>query len=371
MPLGSDGQCDIVRANLDGSDVQSNFIVAPDCRSTALAADEGHVYWGELTADGPSIARAPVGGGGLDTKFITACPGTATVSSIALDAGHVYWSDGCSASLHRADLDGKNIEPDWIPGAGASSIAVSKNALYWVGGGDGFIHRANIDGSQVDDHWLDAVLGDSVLAGGVATDGSAVYWVAHCPAAARSQVGERGRERCEPRLRLAHPVADEPRGDAERHRRDPAAHRNAERHGRRRRPAVHRRDHPLGSTVDVTEGSLQLHERGTATLAGRGVTSRLRVLSVNDQGRKLVELRLVGGNFATCKKQPHPFTAAPRKPTREEAEHEDGAPGVRGRPRAASERAGTTPRPRCAARRGCWPTAATGRSSAPSLAPSP
>lgn len=77
---------------------------------------------------------------------------------------------------------------------------------------------------------------------------------------------------------------------------------------------------PYGSRIDVTNGTLQLRtDTGTLLVYGAGVPAAFRLLRGRDQGRPIVELRLVGGNFGACKRKTAASSrgAAPKKPIRQ------------------------------------------------------
>lgn len=60
---------------------------------------------------------------------------------------------------------------------------------------------------------------------------------------------------------------------------------------------------PYGSTVDVTAGRLALTtEVGALTVYGGGVSALFKLLRASERGKPLVELRLVKGDFAVCKR---------------------------------------------------------------------
>ena len=88
----------IARANLDGSDVDQNFISGID--ADQLAVDANHIYWtGNLCEPGcqgiaPGIGRANLDGtdleaGGSSPAYPAA---TAALAPLALDASHIYWT---------------------------------------------------------------------------------------------------------------------------------------------------------------------------------------------------------------------------------------------------------------------------------------
>jgi hypothetical protein len=76
---------------------------------------------------------------------------------------------------------------------------------------------------------------------------------------------------------------------------------------------------PYGSKVGVTHGRLTLNtEVGTLTVYGGGVSAIFRLLRLTEQGKTLVELRLVEGDFFVCKSAFRTTSAAslPRKTVR-------------------------------------------------------
>ncbi|HEY6653464.1 MAG TPA: hypothetical protein VI028_05015 [Solirubrobacterales bacterium] len=128
-------------------------LLAALCAASALliAAPEAQgnfVYW---TSGSPNsgIARAKLNGTALNPAFIT---GLNSPHGVATDSKFIYWTQGdaTTGSIGRANLDGTDANPDFIPhSAGVSDpsgIALTPNAVYWQNGG-GTIGRANIDGS--------------------------------------------------------------------------------------------------------------------------------------------------------------------------------------------------------------------------------
>ena len=106
------------------------------------------VYW-TSGAPNSTIARAKLNGTALNPVFIA---GLNRPHGVATDSKFIYWTQGDSTtgSIGRADLDGTNANPDFIPhSAGVndpSGIALTPDGVYWQNGG-GSIVRANIDGS--------------------------------------------------------------------------------------------------------------------------------------------------------------------------------------------------------------------------------
>lgn len=97
---------------------------------------------------------------------------------LAVDANWLYWgTSGVTANLGRANLDGSSPNPNFITGlpggAGAfEGIFVTPSALWWIDNNNGQIGKANLDGSGVND----SVVTGLPNPGGLAVDGSHIYW---------------------------------------------------------------------------------------------------------------------------------------------------------------------------------------------------
>jgi hypothetical protein len=112
------------------------------------AAAQAYVYWAENT--GGEIARADNDGSAINDSFIAA----STPGPIAVDSTHVYWGN---AGIGRANLNGTDAEPSWIPDPGGTvtSIATDGTYIYWTDGTD-YIGRALLDGSDPTPDFINA-----------------------------------------------------------------------------------------------------------------------------------------------------------------------------------------------------------------------
>jgi hypothetical protein len=120
--LGSGG---IGRASLDGSSPQRPFIPFPAVdQSCGLTASGNYLYWGQ----GKAIARANLEGGEVNDAFV---PDAGVTNGIAIQAGRIYWDalwpDGTS-SIGRANLDGSEATPKWIPSGEPELAGVALDA---------------------------------------------------------------------------------------------------------------------------------------------------------------------------------------------------------------------------------------------------
>jgi hypothetical protein len=160
MYLPKPGQ--VLRANLDGSAIQ--VIAVPGLNSPwSLALDVAHgkMYLGDMRfhpapgggqfAEGV-ILRANLDGSGLETLVTD----QASVDAIALDiaGGKMYWSVPGNGVIRRANLDGSGIE-DLITDLGMCPFGLALHLglgkMYWISRCFLKIQRANLDGSGIED----------------------------------------------------------------------------------------------------------------------------------------------------------------------------------------------------------------------------
>lgn len=141
-------------ATADGSRVNNHLIALPKDEDVwALAADDQHIFW----SNGTTIKRANLDGSDVKPAFIP----IADVTDLAVDSGHVYWrattyKQGWADGIHigRANLDGSGVDPGLISLSEGSPLYWAGDALA-VGGGKiyftewGGIGRANTDGTGV------------------------------------------------------------------------------------------------------------------------------------------------------------------------------------------------------------------------------
>ncbi len=214
---------DIGRANLDGSGVNDAFIAGAGA-STGVAVDGSHIYWG----DGGAIARANLDGSDPQQTFITTDT-SPFAAAIATDGTYIYWVTDSSQhpGVYRASLNGTGAT-DLVPSAGSGlfSLAYADGTLYYgsgsaiysvpAGGGSPatFVTLTGIDGADTPPliggiaaadgvlYWSEATnsnlgtfgdIGSATIGepgtleetfidklnepGGVATDGTNVYWI--------------------------------------------------------------------------------------------------------------------------------------------------------------------------------------------------
>ncbi len=118
----------------------------------ALDVSAGKMYWTDWGTD--KIHRANLDGSQVETLIST---GLDIPEGLALDvsAGKMYWTDSGTDRIHRANLDGSQVETlisTGLRNPEGLALDVSAGKMYWTTGGisPGSIHRANLDGSQVE-----------------------------------------------------------------------------------------------------------------------------------------------------------------------------------------------------------------------------
>ena len=151
-----------------------------DCNGNGVPDDielAGKIYWTDRGLD--RIHRANLNGTNVE-ELVT---GLSNPVGIALDpaAGKMYWADSVADKIQRADLDGANVE-DLVTGlSNPAHIALDPTAgkMYWTAndGCDSQIQRADLDGSNVEDLVVNFPFSSSGFSG-IALDPTAgkMYW---------------------------------------------------------------------------------------------------------------------------------------------------------------------------------------------------
>jgi hypothetical protein len=152
------GQNTIARADLDGSNVNTNFIAlsfpAHEVQR-GLAASETHLFWSGLTEFGDNvIGRANTDGSGVNPALVSLGP-DARPAALAATNNHVYWTDQGSAfaGIGRASADGSEVISPFVPasaGGAASDLAVGGQYLFWRDYLLETVGRMGLDGSGMD-----------------------------------------------------------------------------------------------------------------------------------------------------------------------------------------------------------------------------
>jgi len=162
----------IGRANLDGSDVNQNFITGANTPA-GVAVGPADIFWSNTAPLVGSIGHATINGGDVNQslRFITAglpipvFP--ALPSGVAVQGSYVYWANFGSTTIGRANLDGTGAEGSFIAASTtvSSNVDVAADALVATCAGT----EATIVGTGRPDQ-LSATNGDDVIAAGNGND---------------------------------------------------------------------------------------------------------------------------------------------------------------------------------------------------------
>jgi virginiamycin B lyase len=174
---------DIGRANLDGNlgSVTPEFIEAGEfsepCGSPAV--DGTHIYWADsnLSENAGLIGRANLDGTNVEPDFIR-LPADNTPCGVAVNGTHIYWGNrvvfGATDTIGRANLDGSGANPAFIGGARSpQGVAIGGGRIFWSNFEGGSIGVATLGGTGVNQKF---VFGSTLNAGGVAVDSAHLYW---------------------------------------------------------------------------------------------------------------------------------------------------------------------------------------------------
>ena len=150
-----------MRRTYDGQvDVSDVLYIALYSRNpSVILPNNGDISLGDINGDGTvDVADAMLLVQYITDPYDPALPlgiGQAvSVTSVNLDIAlsHIYWTDSSRGTLHRANLDGSNVET-LITGADAPhglALDVDGGQMYWVDWDTGTLHRANLDGSNAE-----------------------------------------------------------------------------------------------------------------------------------------------------------------------------------------------------------------------------
>jgi virginiamycin B lyase len=164
----------IGRADLDGTDVDENFISGASGPSNVLVHGQ-YLYWGNATActeDGAcdgSIGRANLNGTGVNEHFIHAD----TPYGLAVSGRDIYWGSTGIGKIGRADLNGTHVNPSFIMGLNQpDGVEVNGQDIYWANNGSKTIGEADLNGTHVNQNFITGPKGPE----GMAIDKQHIYW---------------------------------------------------------------------------------------------------------------------------------------------------------------------------------------------------
>ena len=143
----------ILRADLNGENVEYDYIRSGSLRSIALDVDGGKIYW----TDAGTIHRADLNRENSE-EILTISDGYLEEITLDLDWDKIYWTNPSTQTIQRADLNGQNVEHLFslegdverhLSGP-RSGIALDADGgkMYWTDSGPGTIQRADLDGEN-------------------------------------------------------------------------------------------------------------------------------------------------------------------------------------------------------------------------------
>jgi virginiamycin B lyase len=135
---------------------------------------QAYLYWGiggPNGSGGTTIARAANDGGGINRSFAT---GASNPAALVVSGNYIYWANDGTRSIGRANLNGSDPEPDWIPNLSraAAGIAVGGSYIYWTDGVQ-YIGRATLGGTGVDQTFIN--VGTETTPFGIAVQSGTIY----------------------------------------------------------------------------------------------------------------------------------------------------------------------------------------------------
>lgn len=135
---------------------------------------DAYIYWARGAGGG--VGRANVDGSDVRPKFVPGS-GSGGDCGVAIDSAHIYWVNRLTQtgqSVGRANLDGTGVNQNFIPAARSMPCgpAVDDMHVYWANTFSKSIARADIDGRNADQSFIT----NQFLPCQVAVDGSHIYW---------------------------------------------------------------------------------------------------------------------------------------------------------------------------------------------------
>jgi hypothetical protein len=167
-------------SNLVGRSIKGLAVAGLFAAFAAPAANSFDIFWSNLVPTVPpsavllgAIGGANLDGTGANPSFIT---GSVT-QSLATDTTHIYWTNAIGTefdTIGRANLDGTGVNPNFIGNktTTAGGLAVDGSHVYWTTGST--IGRANLDGTGLNQSFITLTAGRS--AGAITVEGTHIYW---------------------------------------------------------------------------------------------------------------------------------------------------------------------------------------------------
>ncbi len=192
--------CDIGRANVNGTGVNPDFISTTDQDLQGLVVTPTNIYWSALNGGGvvggapSSIGEASISGGSVNNNFIT---GQSAYEALAGYDGHLYWIGSTGNTYHptigRATFSGGSVDTDLasVPNGDGVALAVGADGIYFSAAGA--IGHTSLNGSSINESFITEAH-DGGGTHGLALDSTYLYWATEASAAtiARSKLDGSG-----------------------------------------------------------------------------------------------------------------------------------------------------------------------------------
>jgi hypothetical protein len=154
----------IGRANLDGTHIEKRFIRAGDS-PIGIAVDGRHIYWTHRFRHEAksgvyfvyAIGRANLNGSNVESRFIVA---SNVLDGVAVNARYIFWSNKGEHLIGRANIDGSDVSQRCINAQTRpletvpEGLAADAEHVYWTNFPANTIARANLDGSGVNRRFI-------------------------------------------------------------------------------------------------------------------------------------------------------------------------------------------------------------------------
>lgn len=152
--------------NLDGTAPFDPYFDTGAAIRGGFATDGQHIYWANYLNN--SIGRADMDGTNVNSNFIT---GSSNPVGLAVTDQYIFWSNNFNGSVGRADLDGSDVNQGFIVAGAPWGVAANDDHVYWTDQFSGSIGRANVDGTGANSNWLSAS-----GAWGIGLSSTHLYW---------------------------------------------------------------------------------------------------------------------------------------------------------------------------------------------------
>jgi virginiamycin B lyase len=160
-------------ATINGTGVDNEFINTDGDNVCGVAVDSTYIYFvGDV---GTTIGRANLDGSDVNEDFIEV--GT-RVCGIAVTKTHIYWANYENGEIGRANINGSDAIPDFINAGSNAGIAIQGGYIYFTSNGGSGIGRVKLNGTELNQNFITSLAGDSAF---LAVDSKYIFWAVANP----------------------------------------------------------------------------------------------------------------------------------------------------------------------------------------------